>query len=405
MKKLLSSVSISALAFCFILQSAHAMKREREAEEEKRKGIVTIQSGPKTENKFPGFEPLPQELKAIIIWTSCHDFEFLQCLARVSKFYYDHINRQMLGRSALVATMTNEDIKKCELLVRLDLCENITIKDDGINGLTNLISLSLPPITKDTQRFTDEGIKFLTNLKHLYLNGSLKDDDEENVTPPLITNKGLTTLISLTHLELPYFYTRAEWDLINDEGIKLLTNVVVLGLDYNDCISDAGIQGLTNLTSLNLRGNEIITNDGIRRLINLTYLDIIDNNKISDEGIRGLTNLRSLRVDPGTIRPITWSGLKNLKNLTDSKSIREECALQFRKECRAHAEDSYRLSTEASNLLIKQKYLFEAINKIFTICMDLPDHRTEKDLQDYQLFRRALDGSLKSMDDAILGSK
>ena len=80
-----------------------------------------------------------------------------------------------------------------------------------------------------------------------------------------LSNNVLKLLTNLTHIYLPHCKK------MTDEGIKLLTNITFLSLIYNDLITDEGIKPLTNLTYLNLNRNKKITDEGIKPL---TKLDI-----------------------------------------------------------------------------------------------------------------------------------
>lgn len=104
-----------------------------------------------------------------------------------------------------------------------------------------------------------------------------------------------------------------DWSNITDDGIKKLTNITHLDLDFNEYITNEGISALTNLRFLDLSGNDNITNivlknftkletlildfnSSIKRIEidSITELHLEHNYGINDQNLIGLTKLRSL---------------------------------------------------------------------------------------------------------------
>lgn len=210
-------------------------------------------------------------------------------------------------------------IEKCINIRCLELKEGMGIKDDTIRHLRGLKMLYINPHSREetpsSNCITDKGISDLTNLCIL------------DVGEMQIGDNGVSRLTSLTEL-----YMRDN-DKITDNGIRNMTNLK--HLMCNNLVTDESICHLVKLRDLILCGNSAISDKSISRLTNLTVLcipswadNITDNsvsfltnltsltaitNQLTGECIERLTNLRSLCCR----RPIGYSHLAKLTNLTE----------------------------------------------------------------------------------------
>lgn len=91
-------------------------------------------------------------------------------------------------------------------------------------------------------------------------------------------------------------------------AITSCVRLTKLILGINNIINDNGIKNLTSLEILGLRGNHMITNDGIAKLVNLKELDLGYNDNI--DKIDHLTKLESLNLDSNKI--ITDAHIKRI---------------------------------------------------------------------------------------------
>jgi hypothetical protein len=105
-----------------------------------------------------------------------------------------------------------------------------------------------------------------------------------------LDDNGLRSLSNLVDLQLNYDVD------ISDHGISCLTKLENLSMDYNKSITDEGLYLLTGLKRLWISGVETITNRSLSRLSNLTVLSLDVNKTITDDGIRPLTNLTCLSL-------------------------------------------------------------------------------------------------------------
>jgi hypothetical protein len=239
-------------------------------------------------------------------------------------------------------------VKQMTQLKSLDLRMNAQITNGGISNLFNLDTLFIDDHYKRT---LEAGVKRLTNLTHLTLNGNH------------MYNAGISKLIKLRELSL----SRSTY--ITIQGLSNLSDLTTLTL--RDCVSFVSyyLHQMTNITSLsllsdshpyyipticlsklmklstlhfggflNIDDNVIknflqltdihvhrrITDEGIKDLTNLVHLKLCDidenykKNKISDIGIKKLTNLQSISNWQNSL--IMKKALFDLPNLID-KSV------------------------------------------------------------------------------------
>ncbi len=93
-------------------------------------------------------------------------------------------------------------------------------------------------------------------------------------------------------------YLIAPYDAqLNDNQLKLLTDLIYLDNVCNRKITDKGIKPLINLIFLKLGWCANITNKGIKPLINLTELNLYNNMNVTRDGLKPLTKLKKYDID------------------------------------------------------------------------------------------------------------
>jgi hypothetical protein len=109
-----------------------------------------------------------------------------------------------------------------------------------------------------------------------------------------ITDDCLSRLTRLTRLDL---YNNA---VITNNGLSSLVSLKTLQLAYSTgWISNDGVSGLTNLTWIELSECCNIDDEGVRHLINLTSLKYILGEKgcrLTSAGVSGLTKLSVMNI-------------------------------------------------------------------------------------------------------------
>jgi hypothetical protein len=185
--------------------------------------------------------------------------------------------------------------------------------NDGLSGLTNLEDLY------NNWQITDGALKLFTNLRSLNLKHNSKiTDDSLSVLTNLeeldlvanykITNEGIKSLIKLRVLKL------GANENIRDDGLSHFTNLEVLDIG-NEAITINGIRFLTKLRTLSVYGNKQLKDDELKLFTNLTKLDLCYNKLITDNSLSVLTKLKTL--DLSNNKKITDSTLTLLTNITD----------------------------------------------------------------------------------------
>ncbi|MHA2391707.1 MAG: leucine-rich repeat domain-containing protein [Promethearchaeota archaeon] len=110
-----------------------------------------------------------------------------------------------------------------------------------------------------------------------------------------------------------YLHNKNVKDLSKIIGLRNLTNLRKLFLDYNQIGEIRGLENLRNLKSLHIQGNRISKIEGLGNLSKLEYL-YLNYNEISEiKGLNHLSNLKSLMIYDNQISQI--KGLENLENL------------------------------------------------------------------------------------------
>jgi len=207
--------------------------------------------------------------------------------------------------------VTNEGLSRMTRLEHLGLTANRTINAKGIRSLVNLKSLRIGK----GSRYTKGCLATLTKLETLKLRGcgGLLSDEDLQCVPHLkelsltgnerITGSCFSTLTCLQALSLKAPYSVIDEQLaslsptlqklcisyggrrLTDNSLRLMTNVVTLGLEGDVFFSDEALMTLTSLTSLNLDSNKTITGRGLSTLTSLKSLSLMRNNRIIDANL------------------------------------------------------------------------------------------------------------------------
>ncbi len=179
----------------------------------------------------------------------------------------------------------------------------IKIPDDLMYKLTDDILQNLPYLQElnleNNESITDDGIEHLSNLQSLCLNDN-------------ITDNSIKKLLNLKALSL------GNNNEITTDSIKHLSKLEEFNLCCNKSIVDNDIKDLFNLKILNLGINYNITDDGIKNLLNLQKMDIYDNDGITYKSIKKLSNLQELYFELWTEnerRTITGNNIKGMLDL------------------------------------------------------------------------------------------
>ena len=102
-------------------------------------------------------------------------------------------------------------------------------------------------------------------------------------------------------------------DITEIKGLRELTNLEQLDLNYNKISEIKGLKNLTNLQKLDLSKNKITEIKGLDTLKNLKELSFYENQITEIKGLENLTNLEDLQLGRNKIKEI--KGLENLTNL------------------------------------------------------------------------------------------
>lgn len=168
-------------------------------------------------------------------------------------------------------------ISNCVDLEELRLIDNRDLPSiPNLNGLTNLEKLDIQTATNSQGYYNVDFISGLSNLKSLYIEGSIYD---------------FNTIGTFSNLEELYI-----------EGTTLPDNFYPLS-------------SLENLKKLVIRGtpdSDVADFSFVSSLQNLTYLDLLECRYLETEAIFDLKNLENLYIDTFVG---DFSGISNLKNL------------------------------------------------------------------------------------------
>lgn len=221
--------------------------------------------------------------------------------------------------SYFIDTLSKYGIKCHRLILNF-----INLTEKSFPYLSQCESIEFSGVTKNIIK---DAIEPLNNIKSLKINSSNN----------FFFDKPLKKLTSLTSLDLyirDFIISGTSKQKYTDDTIKGLTNLRSLKLTYglvssinkDKYITNDGLKYLTKLESLTLT-NTIISD--VSGLINLTYLDIInDNFYITDDSIRTLTNLKILKMiwqfnysSDGKMKEYKFNDhlLDNFKNLSTLK--------------------------------------------------------------------------------------
>lgn len=227
------------------------------------------------------------------------------------RFHQEYVvNRNILAKHS--KTLKTIDISIKNLEINLFNSKNMIIKtksafqDDKIDDdfILNFVGGNLRNLTLiGNNCLTCNGIKMLPSLQTLVLISNNTFTLLPNITYTRI--RPLKFPVDLKTLVLNDCY-------IQDNDIAQLKNLERLCLDRNNSITDNGLHNLKNLKHLRLQG-VYITNEGLRYLSKIEYLEINFNDRITDEGLEFIKNVKCLILPYNT--KITESGLKLLKNL------------------------------------------------------------------------------------------
>ncbi len=217
---------------------------------------------------------LPEIWDCIVLYSHHETICNLRLCSRAMSNYR---SEQLCTRTyAQVERMTNDELRVCTWLTHLYANFRSQVTNDIVLALTQLRVLYLNHAT----HVDSDAIRQLTLLRELKITGGP------------ITTEALATLPSLINLAI------GNCDHIND-GISVLTGLVMLNLLYNRTITDHGISKLTSLTNLALHNGGYygkFTDRGIAPLTNLTSLSLGAGNDISDDGLSLLTSLTCLNL-------------------------------------------------------------------------------------------------------------
>lgn len=212
--------------------------------------------------------------------------------------------------------ITDQGLSPLSHLTRLTIKYNQRFTDNSVSRLTQLRRLTLGGINEEgnTKKITDEGLSHLINLTALHYWEWEDADHETYITDNSlsylanltclklggarhITEKSLYTLSNLTHLKL-----RRDKQSISKNSITRLTTLKRLALQ--ECNHDnEGLAPLTGITRLSLVdmsasiGNDGISNDGISSLTNLVSLRLLGTREVKLQCVGGLTNLTKLVIE------------------------------------------------------------------------------------------------------------
>jgi len=219
------------------------------------------------------------------------------------------INYKYLEKLYLACNKNVTNLNYLENLKELDISNCPQIKNNHIEKLVNLETLCLYDENNMCigNCISNDGIKYLTKLKMLNVNG----------------NRYITELDHLVNLQVLHAGNDPMYDFgfcaINNTSIKNLTNLTELDIQCNEHVND--ISSLTNLKILNACASNI-DDKSIKYMTKLVKLDISQNEHITN--IFHLVNLKTLKVinDSGVDNDINY--LTNLTelNISSNKSIK-----------------------------------------------------------------------------------
>ena len=198
-----------------------------------------------------------------------------------------------LTKLSIYSSLFIPELKKLTKISNLDFFNNNKISDTDISHLTKLSELTIGR----NKSITDKGLSVHTNLKklHLYRNK--------------ITSLGIRELTNLISLKIEYNL------YIKDDALFLLSNLTQLHIVYSPEITNAGIEKLINLRDLKLIGNININDNGIKKLTNISTLFINNNTTITEKGLKKLINITDLTIINSTIEGTVLNSLTNIRVL------------------------------------------------------------------------------------------
>jgi hypothetical protein len=220
--------------------------------------------------KLSYFEFIPEEIFSLII-SYIPKVKLLRNISLISKRFETVAVSQVYSLKCYCDgwQISDRNIKKLINIKKLDISYNCKVTNLGIKGLTNLTSLNI----ECNDNIRNSSVERLINLKYLNM--------ENN---SFVTSRGIKDLINLTDLNISY-------TLMDDVGIKNLTNLKNLNFKCCDFISNKGIKNLTNITHLNIGRSPLVTYKGIKNLSHLTGL-VIYGGRDADITKKGIKNLK-----------------------------------------------------------------------------------------------------------------
>ena len=281
---------------------------------------------------------LPLELVMSIFWILFPDFEekyssykTLFRLEIVSKTFREYVI-SFANLAENLPEQVEERIprKRLEIyhpnLKRIILSHWSTIRGNDISAilsqsLTTLVISSKWSILsnkEDGPLVEDSDLKQLSNLTHLSL------ASESNMS-----DTGLKHLTQLTTLQLDYYQEITgigicpfkiqnlylDSNSFNLSLIKTFQNLVELRFGDNiEVVDSYFLENMLSLKSLSINKSQKITNSLLGSLTNLTSLGLFGNECITDDGLKPLVNL--CKLDLSFNGSITNQALENLTNLT-----------------------------------------------------------------------------------------